>query len=220
MAFRFQVQLLMLTRSTVQKQIFFSPGVLVVLNSKPASCKEKNFSPQSSLPAFLAHLFNADSGLSQSGRCGIFVVKPIDYPNCFMTQAQFVINCSLWVGNHMFPDSHPQMHTPLAPRVDEGIQSDADSTHLSLRNHWRTQAVLNQSTGNYRGWLRGLLNWFVVIILCNNISGNKWQLWFLSRFSTEKVRYVLMIWACARGHGKDKVNLKQQWEAFNLCYTV
>lgn len=134
MVFRFCVKLLMLT-PTVQKQILFSPGVFIVLNSNPASCKEKNFSPQSSLPAFLAHLFNADSGLLQSGRCGIFVVKPIDYPNCFMTQAQLVINCSLWVGNHMFPDSHPQMHTPLAPRVDEGIQRDADSTHLSLRNH-------------------------------------------------------------------------------------
>lgn len=141
MVFRFQVKWLMLTRSTVQKQIFFSPGVFIILNSNSASCKEKNFSPQSSVPAFLAHLFNADSGLLQSGRCGIFVVKPIDYPNCFMTQAQFVINCSLWVGNNIFPDSHPQMHTPIAPRVDEGIQSDADSTHLSLRNHWRTQAV-------------------------------------------------------------------------------
>lgn len=44
--FKFHIKLLMLTHSTVQKH--------TVLNSNSAFSKEKNFSPQTSLPAFFS----------------------------------------------------------------------------------------------------------------------------------------------------------------------
>lgn len=80
----------------------------------PASCKEENVPPSSSLPVFEASLVNSDSGLSQGGCRSIFVVQPVDDPNGFMTKGQLVTSSS-----QMFPDSHPQTNTPFAPKLDE-----------------------------------------------------------------------------------------------------
>lgn len=62
---------------------------------------------------FFFFLFHAESDLLQGEGCFIFVIEPLDDPNCFMTEAKFMITSSLWVGN-------PQTNTPFASGLDQG----------------------------------------------------------------------------------------------------